>query len=107
MPLLVATASLTNKMSEPIRLVEISGASETAIAHALAMPRVGVLALDEGFPGAQTLVQYVRTAVTAVETPWLKEASSSFYLPLKVRTVNVPVGAEASRKRRHSDSGDE
>ncbi len=107
MPLLVATASLANKTLEPVRLVEISAKGETAISHALAIPRVGVLALGEYLPGAMPLIHYVRSAVEAIEVPWLKEASGSSYLPLKLETANVPITTKGPRKREPSHSQDD
>ena len=105
LPLLVATASLADEKSEPIRLVEISAQGEAAISHALALPRVNVLAVGESLLGSQALAQYARTAVKPIEVHWLKEACSSTYLPLKLETVTVPVGVKGSRKRKASGSG--
>ena len=107
LPLLVATASLAIDKSESICLVKISAQGETAISHALGLPRVGLLALGESLPGSQALTQYVRTQVGAIDVPWLKEASNSSYLRLKVNTINVPVGAKGSKKRKASDGSDE
>lgn len=107
MPLLVATASLANEKLEPVRLVEISAKGETAISHALAIPRVGILALGEYLPGAMPLIQYVRSAVEAIEIPWLMEASGPAYLPLKLGTANAPVTTKGPRKCEPSHSQDD
>ncbi|KAF2788214.1 hypothetical protein K505DRAFT_206165, partial [Melanomma pulvis-pyrius CBS 109.77] len=73
-PSTVTTTPSTSPSPSPSpRLVTLPPSSEARIASALHIPRVGAIAVLEGAPGADTLVQYVREKVGVVECAWVEE----------------------------------
>lgn len=100
LPLLVTMGSAEGSWT---RLLGISAQAESMIAKALDQPRVGVLGVEEDAPGFQTLNEFVREVVAAVEVPWLQTGSQPTYLPVNVRTAQViPRNKTKKRKRKNS-----
>ena len=91
LPLLAATASSAFPKEPPIRLVPLSKAAEDKLAIALHQPKVGFVGLQADAPAAEILTTLVRDRIPPVDVPWLREASSSTYLPVKVRRTEVNV----------------
>jgi ribonuclease P/MRP protein subunit POP3 len=56
------------------RLILLPPLSETRLAAALGIPRVGALAVLENAPGAETMVSYCRDKVGTVECAWISES---------------------------------
>ncbi|EHY57799.1 RNase P and RNase MRP subunit [Exophiala dermatitidis] len=85
LPLLVATsAPLANRA----RLIEVSPQAESKVAQALQQPRVGVLGVEAGAPGTETLSRFVTDTIPTVEVPWLDRPHNPTYFPVKVKTTN-------------------
>ena len=91
LPLLAATASSAFPKEPPIRLVPLDKAAEEKLAKALHQPKVGFVGLQSDVPAAEILTTLVRDRVQPVDVPWLREASSGTYLPVKVRGAEVNV----------------
>lgn len=89
LPALCATASARRSKQTAIRIINLDASAETQLAGALQLPRVGVVGIPEDCPNAAPLVEYVRAHVECVEIPWLTEALSGQYQPLKIE-VTVP-----------------
>lgn len=71
--------------SSPTLLVPLSaGSAEAKISAALGVPRVGVLGICDGAPGAEALLQYVRDNVPATVVPWIREAAAGKWLGTNV-----------------------
>ncbi|KAF2086517.1 hypothetical protein K490DRAFT_66710 [Saccharata proteae CBS 121410] len=87
LPILCATASAktTTPTASPTLLVPLKPSTEAKLATALGVPRLGVVGLLAGAPGADTLVQYVRDHVEPVDVPWLREVGAGKYLGVNVR----------------------
>jgi ribonuclease P/MRP protein subunit POP3 len=101
LPLLTATASLAFPEEPPILLVPLRKIAGDKMAQALHQPKVGFVALQSDIPTAGNLIDLVRNRVQLVDVPWLKEASSGTYLPVKVRQTEVKVGPK-KEKAAHS-----
>ncbi|OQU97671.1 hypothetical protein CLAIMM_03566 [Cladophialophora immunda] len=84
LPLLLATSA---PAANRARLVEWSSQAEEQVARALHQPRVGVLGVGDGTPGAETLLHFVRDNVDGVDVPWLDQTPKPTYYPVKVQTV--------------------
>lgn len=105
LPLLVAAASRANAESDAIRLLEMTDSSQSAVAAAMGLPRVGMLGIMSEMPDARPLIQYVRDTVESITAPWAREAVSPIYLPTKIDAVKTHVGAkEQSKKRKEAPS---
>lgn len=105
LPLLITSASLNRPGVEAIRLVELTASGEAQIAGSLALPRVGMIALISGFPGAGPLLQYLRETVKPMATSWLTDASVPTFLPTKIDTLETRIGPPKSSKKRKSAPG--
>jgi ribonuclease P/MRP protein subunit POP3 len=62
------------------------------LAQALHQPTVGFIGLRSDTGAAKNLIDLVRDRVQPVDVPWLKEAGSATYLPVKIRRTEVQVG---------------
>jgi len=104
LPLLVTTSA---PQTTRARLVELSSQAEAKVARALNQPRVGVLGIEEGAPGADTLLRFVAENMGAVEVPWLEEASSPTYYPVHIKAVETGSKANSSARpgKRKSPQG--
>jgi hypothetical protein len=69
------------------------------LAQTLHQPRVGFIGLLSETSAAENLMDLVRTRVKPVDIPWLKEACSGAYLPVKVRQTKIKIGP---KKAAHS-----
>jgi ribonuclease P/MRP protein subunit POP3 len=99
LPLLAATASLAFPRAPPIRLVPLGKVAGDKLAQTLHQPRVGFIGLLSETSAAENLMDLVRTRVEPVDVPWLKEACSGAYLPVKVRQTKIKIGP---KKAAHS-----
>lgn len=71
LPTLVYLSS--TKTDTPTRLVTLQVKAESRLAEALQIPRVGAIGILEGTPGANALIDYVRTNVDPVQCKWIEE----------------------------------
>ncbi len=99
-PILIAIASLRIESPQPMRLLELSARAEAAVSAALALPRVSVLAIQQDAPGAGLFLQFIREHVGPVALPWLSEAPSPTYLPVKFNAVKAVIGTKKSTCKR-------
>ena len=105
LPLLAATAALTFPEEPPTRLVLLDKTAEDRLAKALHQPNVGFIGLQTEAPAAEGLVTLVQNCVQPVQVPWLREASSGVYLPVKVKRTEVKVRPRKERVRSLRDNG--
>ena len=106
LPLLTATASLAFPDEPPTRLIPLGKTAGDRLAQALHQPTVGFIGLRSDTGAAKNLIDLVRDRVQPVDVPWLKEAGSATYLPVKIKRTEVQVGP---KKVTHSlrDDGDQ
>jgi ribonuclease P/MRP protein subunit POP3 len=100
LPLLIATASLAFPEEPPTRLIPLGKIAGDRLAQALHQPTVGFIGLRSDTAIAKNLVDLVRNHVQPVDVPWLREAGSATYLPVKIRQTEVQVGPK--KKATHS-----
>jgi ribonuclease P/MRP protein subunit POP3 len=100
LPLVIATASLAFPEEPPIRLIPLGKRAGDRLAQALHQPTVGFIGLRSDTAAAKNLIDIVRDRVQPVDVPWLKEADSATYLPVKIRQTEVHVGPK--KKVTHS-----
>lgn len=105
LPLLAATASLAFPEEPPIRLVPLGQVAEEKLAQSLHQPKVGFIGLQSDASSAGNIIDLVRNRVHPVDVPWLKEASSGTYLPVKVRQTEVKVGRKKKSVQFLRDNG--
>ncbi|KAJ9608474.1 RNase P and RNase MRP subunit [Cladophialophora chaetospira] len=102
-PILIATSA---PISGRARLVNVSAEAEVKIARALHQPRVGVLGIELGTVGAESLLHYIQENVPTLDVPWLDQAPT--YQSVNV-TIVVSTGktraAPLSRKRKTPAEG--
>ena len=93
-PLLIATASLAQPQSSPIRLVQLSAKVESKLAEALHQPRVGFVGLRRDTPGADVLMALVHDTVNPVRVPWLDGLENPHYLPVQIESTETSIGSK-------------
>ncbi|OAG40312.1 hypothetical protein AYO21_05403 [Fonsecaea monophora] len=104
-PLLLASSAPATTRA---RLVEWSSQAEEQVARALHQPRVGVLGIGEGAPGAETLLRFVQDNVDAVDVPWLDHTPKPTYHSVNIQTVesvSKPKATLQNRKRKNPGDG--
>lgn len=99
LPQMVAVASKSQHLAEPIRLVGFSRACEERLSACMGVPRVTSVALRAGDTAqSKALVQFVRDRVPAVEVPWLAEAGKGIYHEAKIKTFQALIGKKRQKK---------
>jgi len=93
-PLLIATASLAQPQSPPIRLVQLSAKVESKLAEALHQPRVGFVGLRRDMPGADVLMAIVDNVIDPVRVPWLDSSENPQYLPVQIESTETSIGSK-------------
>jgi ribonuclease P/MRP protein subunit POP3 len=83
-PTLTSLASGMHPNAPPIRLVHVGASSETKLSETLGIPRVGMIGVLEGAPGAKPLIEYVRDTVEAIDVPWTREVGAGRWLGTKI-----------------------
>lgn len=68
----------------PARLIPLSSISEAKLCSVLGIPRVGIIAIFDGAPGAGPLVENVRENVEVTDVPWAKEVQGGEWLGTKI-----------------------
>jgi hypothetical protein len=69
-----------------VRLVSLAKGAETRLCETLKLPRVGVIGVLDGAPGADTLFELVEGNVPRIEHPWTREGTADF-VPTRVKWV--------------------
>jgi ribonuclease P/MRP protein subunit POP3 len=82
-PTLIHLSNL-NPSDTSTRLITLPPTSEARLASALHIPHVGALAIKEGTPGANALVQYAREHVGLTECAWIDEAMRGEWKATKI-----------------------
>lgn len=84
LPLLCQTASLAHPDFAPTRLILLDPSIEPKITEAVAQLKgVSVLALiddADNVAGSQSLTEYVRENIQAIDVPWLKQIADGQWL---------------------------
>ncbi|KAJ2899013.1 type 2A phosphatase activator TIP41 [Zalerion maritima] len=89
----VTTASLAHPDKPPIRLVGFKRDVADRLSEALGLPRVSCIALREGCPQSEALVEFIRESIFPVDVPWLQDAKTATFKPTKVKaTLNESSG---------------
>ncbi|KAF2652192.1 hypothetical protein K491DRAFT_636196 [Lophiostoma macrostomum CBS 122681] len=78
-----ATSSPHQPEPQPTRLIPLRTTSESPLASALHIPRVSAIGILEGAPGADALVEYVRSNVGVVECKWVEESLAAEWKGVK------------------------
>jgi ribonuclease P/MRP protein subunit POP3 len=107
LPLLTATASLAFPDEPPTRLIPLGKIAGDRLAQALHQPTVGFVGLRSDTAAAKNLMDLVRDRVQPVDVPWLKEAGSATYLPVKITRTEVQVGPKKKVTQSLRDDGDQ
>ena len=68
---------------------------------------MGFVGLRSDTAAAKNLIDLVRDRVQPVDVPWLKEAGSATYLPVKIRRTEVRVGPKKKVTQSLRDNGDQ
>jgi ribonuclease P/MRP protein subunit POP3 len=84
LPTLVHLSSLTFPSRPQTRLVLLPSSSESRLARALHIPRVGALGILEDTPGSDALAEFVREHVGEVQVKWIDEAKQGEWKGSKV-----------------------
>ncbi|KAH7110554.1 hypothetical protein B0J11DRAFT_203857 [Dendryphion nanum] len=87
LPTLLYLSSLHSQ--NPPRLICLPSTSESKLASALHLPRVGALGLLVDAPGAGPLVEYVQQHVGAVECKWIEECMKAEWQGVKTTLHGV------------------
>lgn len=96
---MVAVASKSQQLSEPIRLVGFSKACEERLSACMGIPRVTSVALRANdLAQSKALVSFVRDRVPVIEVPWLEQVGKGEYHETKINTIQAPVGQKRQRK---------
>lgn len=107
LPLLTATASLAFPEEPPTRLIQLGKIAGNRLAQALHQPTVGFIGLRSDTAIAKNLIALVRDRVQPVDVPWLREAVSTTYLPVKIKQTEVQVGPKKKATRSLRDDCDQ
>ncbi|KAJ4391897.1 RNase P and RNase MRP subunit [Gnomoniopsis smithogilvyi] len=99
LPQMVAVASKSQQLAEPIRLVGFSKDSEERLSACMGIPRVTSVALDaDDMAQLKAVVNFVRERVPAIEAPWLEETARGVYHETRINTIQAPIGKKRQKK---------
>ena len=107
LPLLTATASLAFPEEPPTRLIHLGKIAGDRLAQSLHQPTVGFIGLRSDTAIAKNLIALVRDRVQPVDVPWLREAGSTTYLPVKIKQTEAQVGPKKRATRSLRDDCDQ
>jgi len=88
LPQLIATASLALPHLPATRLVQLPQGCESRLCSSLGLHRASFVAIKEDAPYSKPLIGLVREIVPVIEVPWLKEAQSAQYKPVKINAIS-------------------
>lgn len=96
---MVAVASKSLQLEEPIRLMGFSRDSEERLSACMGIPRVTSVALrGDGLAQLKAVVDFVRERVPAIESLWLEQATKGVYHETKINTIQAPIGKKRQKK---------
>lgn len=99
LPQMVAVASRSQQLAEPIRLVGFSKDNEERLSACMGIPRVTSVALCAGnIAQLKAVADFVRERVPAIEAPWLTETAKGVYHETKINTIQVPIGKKRQKR---------
>lgn len=99
LPQMIAMASKSQQLAEPIRLVGFSKACEERLSACIGIPRVTSVGLRAGeMTQLQAVVDFVRERVPPLDVPWLEQAAKGSYHETKINTIQAPVGKKRQKK---------
>lgn len=96
LPILISTAAPRETRA---RLIEISPQAEAKVAHALGLPRVGMLGLEPGAPGTEALLRLVQEKTQVVDVPWLDLTSPPSYVAVQLEEMKSTTDCKRSIAR--------
>ncbi|KAK7733956.1 RNase P and RNase MRP subunit [Cytospora paraplurivora] len=98
-PQMVAVASKSLQLDEPLRLVGFSKSCEDRLSACLGVPRVSSLAIRlDSTAQSRALVEFVRQRVPPVEAPWFEETAGARFLETNISTFQAPIGKKRQKK---------
>lgn len=98
---MIAIASKSQQLLEPIRLVGFSKDSEERLSTCMGIPRVTSVALRaDDMAQLNAVVDFVRDRVPAIEAPWLEQTANGLYHETKINTMQAPIGKKRQKKVR-------
>lgn len=89
LPALIKMASQALSPLPAIRLVTLPSGAEACLCKALNLPRISLIGLLKGAPGASELMDLISVKVPAVVIPWLEIAEAGQFSPTKVEVVHT------------------
>ena len=89
LPLLIKAASFAPFTSSAPRLIMLPRGAEEHLATTLSIPRVGLIGIIDGAPGAKALTDLARTKVPDVDVPWFDEGARGLYQPVNIKAVET------------------
>lgn len=99
LPQMVAVASKSQQLAEPIRLVGFSKACEERLSACMGIPRVTSVGLRAGeMAQLKAVVDFVRERLPAVDLPWLEQAATGSYRKTKINAIQAPIGEKRQKK---------
>lgn len=81
----------------PIHLVKLPKTAEDNLSAALGVPRVNMLGLLDGAPGAEALLNLMTREVGEVTVPWYEDAIAAVYLPVNIRATETTAPSQPKR----------
>ncbi|KUI62722.1 hypothetical protein VP1G_09843 [Cytospora mali] len=98
-PQMVAVASKSQQVEEPVRLVGFSRSCGDKLGACLGIPRVSSLGLRmDNTAQSKALVDFVRKRVPPIEAPWLEENAGVKFHETKINTLQVPIGKKRQKR---------
>ena len=97
LPQMVSVSSSAHSSLPPTRLVGLSKACEDRLTTALGIPRASCIGIRDGAPRSQTLVDFTRKHVPAIDAPWLEDVAKAEYKEIKIDAVETKIGSKKQR----------
>lgn len=99
LPEMVAVASRSQQLVEPIRLVGFSKSSEERLSACMGIPKVTSVALRaDNMAQLKAVEDFVRERVPAIKACWLEEAAKGTYRETNINTIQAPLGKKRQKK---------
>lgn len=96
---MVAVASKTWALPEPIRLVGFSKSCEERLSACMGIPRVTSLAIrQDSAVQLKALVEFVQKRVPPICVPWLEEAGQAEFRETRINTIQAPIGKKRQKR---------
>lgn len=99
LPQLVATASLASPTYPQTRVVRVPKEYHNQLRQCLGIPSVSIIGILDGAPLSKGLIEFIIEHVPENKLPWIGEAESVQYLPVKINAIENLVASVAKRQR--------